>query len=142
MTNKHDHPLYQRWRTLKSRMHNPKYQHLFPIVCERWEVFDNFVSDVGMPPFEGAELDRINNTIGYTPDNCRWVTRSQNCLNRRLYIHNDRPMRNIRKQGNQYRVGLHVRGRSHYEYTRSLESAIDLRNQHDYEKLFHSLLGL
>ena len=35
--------------------------------------------------FKGAELDRINNNIGYTEGNLRWATRTQQCKNRGLF---------------------------------------------------------
>ena len=31
---------------------------------------------------EGLELDRIDNSKGYSPENCRWVNHSENMLNR------------------------------------------------------------
>jgi hypothetical protein len=32
---------------------------------------------------EGKELDRIDNNKGYSKENCRWVTRSENMQNTR-----------------------------------------------------------
>jgi transposase len=31
----------------------------------------------------GLQIDRIDNGLGYTPDNCRWVTSAANNRNRR-----------------------------------------------------------
>jgi hypothetical protein len=51
-------------------------------VCSRWKIFENFMEDMGESP-EGLELDRIDNQGHYEPKNCRWVTRKENCGNRR-----------------------------------------------------------
>ena len=83
-----DTPEYQVWRDMKSRCLNPKshaWQHYGGrgiTVCERWKQFKNFLQDMGARP-EETELDRIDNNKGYSPDNCRWATKQQNCANTR-----------------------------------------------------------
>jgi hypothetical protein len=49
-------------------------------VDPRWLDYDNFVLDMGFRP-AGKELDRCNNEMGYTKENCRWVSRSINLRN-------------------------------------------------------------
>lgn len=53
-------------------------------VCDRWlESFENFYEDMGDRPSVDHQIDRINNDGNYDPYNCKWVTRSENCINRR-----------------------------------------------------------
>lgn len=51
-------------------------------VCERWMKFQNFIDDMGPCPNE-MQLERVDNTKGYSPENCIWATRKQNMRNRR-----------------------------------------------------------
>lgn len=55
-------------------------------VCERWDLFSNFVEDMGIAP-KDFSLDRIDVNKGYSPDNCRWAdakTQARNKTNNRL----------------------------------------------------------
>ena len=84
---------YSRWMNMIRRCTNPKdlnydrYGGRGIKVCDRWlNSFQNFLDDMGLPPFKGAELDRINNGGNYEPGNVRWATRSQNGNNKRTNV--------------------------------------------------------
>jgi len=48
----------------------------------RWRRFENFLADMGERP-PRKSLDRIKNSQGYRPGNCRWATAKQQAANRR-----------------------------------------------------------
>jgi hypothetical protein len=68
----------------------PKYGAKGVTVCDRWRFGENgqsgwvcFFADMGPRPL-GTSIDRINNDLGYFPNNCRWATQQQQLENRRL----------------------------------------------------------
>lgn len=85
----HGTPEYQAWRAMLSRCQNknvpnhPGYGGRGIRVCERWQVFENFISDMGRRPSPAHSLDRIDNDGNYEPENCRWATNTVQQRNKR-----------------------------------------------------------
>lgn len=76
-------PTYVSWRAMRSRCRTlsnasyPSYGGRGIKVCERWEIFENFLADMGERPSLDHSIDRINPDGDYEPANCRWLTREE-----------------------------------------------------------------
>lgn len=80
---------YVTWKTMHHRCRStnpaqrPHYLDRGIVVCAEWKDFTVFLRDMGKHPGKGYDLDRINNDLGYSKENCRYVSRSVNLNNRR-----------------------------------------------------------
>lgn len=83
---------YRSWMAMNQRCNNPNSDEYFRYgargvtICIRWQVFENFLADMGERPIRKT-LDRYPNNEGnYEPSNCRWATISEQNKNRRKRI--------------------------------------------------------
>ncbi len=81
---------YRSWAGMKSRCNNPNHSNYHYYggrgikVCSRWnQSFKAFLADLGRKPYPKYTLDRIDNSGGYKPSNCRWTTQSEQRKNSR-----------------------------------------------------------
>jgi len=84
------HSLYPVWKNMKNRCSDKNHKNYGGrgiSVCSEWrkdfKEFYEFAMSNGWK--QGLEIDRIDNDKGYSPDNCRFATRSENQSNKRAY---------------------------------------------------------
>jgi hypothetical protein len=52
------------------------------LICKSWEnSFENFIKDMGERPSKNHSIERINNELGYSKDNCKWATKKEQARN-------------------------------------------------------------
>jgi hypothetical protein len=92
------HALYSVWLDMKKRVNTKKVKYKISYtdknitICDDWK--NNFQSFYDWSLLNGYEeslsIDRIDNDLGYSPDNCRWTSMSTQCQNTRLLRSNNK----------------------------------------------------
>lgn len=87
-----DSPEFSVWLGVISRCYNKNnsayhnYGGRGITVCDEWlHSFESFYEDMGSRPAK-YELDRVDNSKGYSKDNCRWASKSENLRNTRRNV--------------------------------------------------------
>ena len=82
--------LYRIWKNMRSRCKNKnvpcygRYGGRGITVCEQWDSFVSFQEWALSSGYSSKlTIDRIENSEGYRPDNCKWSTVSEQSMNRR-----------------------------------------------------------
>jgi len=81
--------LYKVWKSMRKRCANPndrdfqRYGGRGIFVCDEWNEFQSFKDWSDASGYsEGLEIDRSDNDGPYSPGNCKWSTRSEQCNNK------------------------------------------------------------
>lgn len=78
---------YRSWKAMRNRCNNPnsKDYHNYGgrgiAVCERWDRYENFLSDMGEKP-DGFSIERKDVNGDYTPENCTWIPHREQSRNK------------------------------------------------------------
>ena len=128
-------PTYNSWQKMKARCNNPN-NNMYPYYGKRgitydpsWESFTTFLLDMGSRP-NGMTLDRIDNTLNYSFDNCRWATPTQQAQNKGVYTGNKAGVNGVVPRGNKWRAYIRVNKKLiHLGTYTTIDLAIAARNK-------------
>ena len=107
-----------------TRCTNPNYRefHLYGgrgiTVCSEWLAsFEKFLQDMGPKPSPTHAIDRIDNSLGYYKENCRWATLEQNARNKRntITVQFEGELRSLAELAETYNIDYHA---IYYRYTK------------------------
>lgn len=131
-----DTPVHKVWKNMKQRCYNTKcdkyedYGGRGISVCDEWlndsAAFIIWALDSGYS--EELQINRVENNGNYEPNNCNFITRSENCNNKRPYKNNSSGYRRVALDSKKesYEALVTYRGRRHYlgRYRTSREAAV------------------
>lgn len=106
------------WRSMLSRcrdVNHTDYEFYSKLgFCQSWLTFEQFYLDMGDRP-EGCSLDRVDNSKGYSKENCRWATLVQQQHNRSPnYINKCKGLAGVFKSGSRFCARVTYKGIKYY----------------------------
>lgn len=129
------------WCAMKERCNNPNcssyhnYGKRGICVCKEWEDFIPFYEwSLKNGYNDTLTIDRINNDNGYEPDNCRWITRLEQCNNtrRNRFIEYNGEVKTIAQLSRDYNIN-YQRLLQRLRTGLSIEDAINKPVQHKFK---------
>ena len=120
----HKSRLHNIWCGMRQRCHNKNHPYYKDYggrgiyVCKEWDdylVFKEWALSNGYA--ENLTIERIDNNAGYNPDNCTWITRSEQRKNQR---------RNIMYKGKCLKYWTNLLGLSYYTIKSRIYRGVDI----------------
>ena len=110
-------------------------------VCEEWLNVVGFITWFDSNYIEGFTLDRIDNDKGYSPENCRFVDKTTQAINRRIFKSNTSGFVGIGLSGKRWRARVRIFNKDTRVGTfNTIEEAVLARDNYIIEnKLPHKL---
>lgn len=135
---------YRAWHSMIQRCENPKargyedYGGRGIEVCSEWRnSFEKFFADMGLKSDKSYSLDRKDANKGYSKDNCRWASKTEQSRNVRASKTNVTCIKGVQKVGDKkYKATIGVSGKSIFlGYFEDTETARKARKEAE-EKLW------
>lgn len=98
---------------------------------ESWKIYKNFLADMGERP-EGKTLDRIDVNKGYSKENCKWSTRSEQQHNMRIHQKEDVGV-TWSKERNKWQAKITNNGKQYAKRFNDKQEAINWRKEKEIE---------
>jgi hypothetical protein len=107
------------WKDMIRRCHSPKncnyyrYGACGVVVCDEWrESFSAFKEWAQAHGYQDClSIDRKESTKGYSPDNCRFATRNQQLVNRRIMGNSNQPYKGVGPSGKRWSARITIDGK-------------------------------
>lgn len=137
----HRTPTWISWSSMRQRCtkeYHKSYEYYKDVPIDKeWLVsFEAFLRDMGERP-DGMTLDRIDNSLGYNKENCRWATDSEQQQNRTPnYINKHKGLAGVGASGSKFQSRIRYNGVTEYLGTfETPEEANDAYNKRGLELL-------